>query len=271
MSSPLPVAASSSASNVRVLSIQLPPNSSTTTGLLLSPDLLLMICQWFSPRQLQQLVRTCKTANRVLLAENEGYWTGVAAHVLFRGEFIMELPRVPGEVVFPGFALRMPDRIPQHNLYNMLGMDISRGQAYQLFIERLHEAITVNAGEPPRYPGLMEYVGLSTRDVVLKKFDEVADNDRLEDLMDQGVIGDPRRFSVSMREIALASVDQKIFLPPRARVMRAFTHELEDDQEISPKLKRKFMRKLHDLQRRIEGVPGRVFSNRELISKICRF
>ena len=252
---------------VSTLTLQLPPKMSGTTGLL-APDVLVAICQWFSPRQLRALVQTCKAANRVLLAENEGYWGWVAAHILFRREYIMELPRLHGERPFPGFALRMPDMIPTHNLYHMLGLDISRGQAYQLFVERLNLAIQANARD---FPGWREYVGLSTRDMVLKKFDEVVDNDMLQNMQDLGAVGDVRRFDVSMREIALVMIDQTCFYPPRIRAMHAFTHDLEDDQEISPKIKRKIMRKLRALQDRIDNTRGRNFSARETIMKICRF
>lgn len=256
--------------HVWTVTIKLPPTASGTTAIL-APDVLIALCHHFSPRQLQLLVRTCKDVNRVLLRENEGYWTWVAAHILFRGDFIMELPRIHGTRPFPGFALQMPDLIPQHNLFHMLGMDISRGQAYQLFTERLHMAIELNAGEAPRFPGWMEYVGLSTRDAVLKKFDELVDEEQLQELRDQGAVGDVRRFDVSMREIAMVTIDQTRFSHPRVRAMHAFAHELEDDQEFTPAMKRKFMRKLFSLQNRIDSLPGRTFSARELITKICRF
>ena len=235
---------------------------------ILSPDVLLSLCQWFSPRQLRALVQTCKTANKTLLQENEGYWAGVLGHLLFRREFIIELPKVDGTRAFPGFGLRMPDSIPVHNLYHMMGLDISRGAAYQLMIERIHEAIRANADT---FPGWDNYVGLDTRAILLKEFDEKVDQDHLGVLQDQGWVGDVHRFDVSMRELAFVIVKQTCDRTPRVRAMLGFVNELENDTDFTPKQKRKLMRKLLALEKTVSSKPGRVYSIRELLATICHF
>jgi hypothetical protein len=236
-------------------------------AILSSSDVLLSVCQWFSPRQLRNLLQTCKTVNKALLVENEGYWTGVAAHLLFRREFIMELPRTVGEKAFPGFELRMPDSVPTHNLYYMMGLDISRGKAHSLFIERVHQAIQVNA---PIFPGWDEYMGLTTTEIIHKQFDSVVDQDHLAVMTENG-LPDVYRHGVSMRELAFVMVKQTCHRCARLRKMRQFVTELEDDAEFTPKMKRTFMRKLQRLEKTVSETSGRVYSIRELMSNICHF
>lgn len=252
---------------VRTFPIQLPPINNSTNGFL-SPDVLLSICQWFSPRQLRGLIQTCKTANRTLLEENERYWTGVAGHLLFRRQFIMELPLVDGLPAFPGFDLRMPDNIPVHNLYHMMGLDISRGAAYELMLQRIHEAIRVNASV---FPGWKMFDGLETREVLLKQFYEKVDEDHLGVLQDQGWVGDVHCDDVRMRDIALVMVKQTYDRTPRVRAMLGFVNELENDTDFTPQQKRKLMRKLYALEKSLSAKPGRVYSIRELLVTICRF
>lgn len=236
------------------------------------PDMFQVVCQWFSPRQLRNLLQTNKVISKALLEDNQGYWELVAVHMLFRRLYIVELPDLD-KPEDPLFDLKMPDDIPVHNLFSMKGLDISRGEAMQMFLTRLRKAIDLNAQTAPWW---QEYQGLTTRQLVLKHYHEKLDHDVKRSMPVENIPTMLGGEAKVMRTIASMTMKEDMFperptTNRRIRLMDEFVNSLEDDSEITPAIKRKLMRKLFRLARDSARVPGRVYSFRETCEFLCQF
>lgn len=197
------------------------------------------------PRHLSKLMRTSKHIKR--LVDNEGYWTRVAAHLVWRANACMELQT--GE--FPEETDRMPP-VSELNLYYMVGLDRGYCWGMERFLSRIQETIDVYSQKRPGVTGdewWAEFHGVrGLRERTIKMYVETA-GDEWYGLRLPKLKGDEDR--IDMKELArrvtiLDWVESKTGKGWGWPKMRKYVCELEDDP-MPAIYKRRIFRNLNRL------------------------
>ena len=195
-------------------------------------DTWVLIGLHLKPRHLFKLLVSCKTVNR--LVDNNGYWTRVAAHQVWRDFEGLEIDDKAGDDdVFP--------RI-EHNLTHMLGLEHGYFWSMERFFQRLDEVIqyySANGLESNRD----FWASLACMSLEEKTRVWLIDRTRLE----QGFSIEPRLVSTrveSMKEVA--KEEMEVELHNSDRRFNRFVCEMEDSP-MPLQYKREFFRKLDGL------------------------
>jgi hypothetical protein len=230
----------------------------------LTPDIWSLIGSMLKPRHLAKLLRTNKALRETL--DNEGYWTRVAAHLVWRGSDSMELHTRE----FPEDSDLLPV-LEEHNLYYMLGLENGYKWGMDLFIERIQTTIDTYSALPDGPgPWWAQFLTIpSLRDKTIKLFTETTGEHWYGCHLPR-IKGDETE--ISMKELAKRVTEQDWIegkSNPTRKLLKAFVCRIED-ANIPAASKRYCFRELNTLFWRL-AAEGPEISPTEIGMDICLF
>jgi len=135
-------------------------------SMILSDDAWVHIGLHLKPRHLSKLMRTCKRINR--LVDNETYWTRVAAHLVWREQWSMEIEQpydgyIPSEPLLP---------VVDSGWYNMVGLDRGYYWSMESFIQRIQDSLDAYScnGDDDDWVFTNQYQALNLKERTVKLY-----------------------------------------------------------------------------------------------------
>ncbi len=235
------------------------PNPMLTESQVKRPELAITSDAWIQiglylkPRHLSKVMQTNKTIKKIV--DNENYWARVAAQLVWRIGFDIEVP-LP---LFPEESGTLPKI--DHNLYYMLGLDHGYYWAMERFIQRIDETIDQESmdDEEDESSDDEDYRGwwssLKTMTLADKTHAYIEHTSRSYERM-------------SMKELAESRYLESIVGDRNAKEYNRFLCEIEDDP-MPPIYKKTLFRKLGKFLFNFND--GTRLSTDNLAFGICRF
>ena len=194
--------------------------------MILSDDAWVHIGLHLKPRYLSKLMRTCKRIKH--LVDNETYWTRVAAHLVWREPWLMELPPLDG-TESPWTST--PSLPLEDYLLNMVGLDRGYYWSMERFIQRIQDSLDAYScnDDDKEFTDRFQALNLKDRTIELYR----------------------RGWKHSMKELAKdMTVLHWVTYPTRHfkdewPIIQKFLCDLEDDP-MPAMYKRRVLKKIHD-------------------------